>query len=271
MYSAYKLNRQGDNIQPWCIPFPIWNQSVVPCPVLTVTSWPAYRSRPACQDAGQVVRYSYLLKNFPQFIVIHTVKGFGIVSKAEVDVFLELSCFFDDPTDIGNFVSSSCAFSKSSLNIWKFSVHILLKPCLENFECYFASMWDEYNCVLVWTVFGIAFGIGMETDLFQSYSHCWVFQICWHNEYTTFTESYFSIWNNSTWIPSPPLALFIMMLLKAHLKTQKWKFLRMQVQTIKTLILRVLIYSRKKENTVYFEQSEVRVRLRISRRRVYMP
>ena len=171
MYSVFKLNKQGDNIQPWCIPFPIWNQSVVPCPVLTVTSWPAYRSRPACQDAGQVVRYSYLLKNFPQFIVIHTVKGFGIVSKAEVDVFLELSCFFDDPTDIGNFVSSSCAFSKSSLNIWKFSVHILLKPCLENFECYFASMWDECNCGVVWTLFRIAF--------LWDWNENWPFPVLW--------------------------------------------------------------------------------------------
>ena len=80
------------------------------------------------------------MKNFPQFVAIHTVKGFGIVNKAEVDVFLELSCFFDDPTDVGNLISGSPAFSKSSLNIWKFTVHILLKPGLENFEHYFVSM-----------------------------------------------------------------------------------------------------------------------------------
>ena len=79
---------------------------------------------------------SHPLKNFPQFIVIHTVKGFGIVNKAEVDVFLELSCFFDDPTDVGNLISGSSAFSKSSLKIWKFMVHVLLKPGLENFERY---------------------------------------------------------------------------------------------------------------------------------------
>ena len=79
------------------------------------------------QEAGNVVWYSYLLKNFPQFVVIHTVKGFSIINKAEVDVFLELSCFFNDPTDVGNFNSGSSAFSKSSLNIWKFTVHILLK------------------------------------------------------------------------------------------------------------------------------------------------
>ena len=101
------------------------------------------------QKAGKVVWYSYLLKNFPEFIVIHTVKGFGIVNKVEVDVFLELSCFFDDPVDVGNLISGSSAFTKSSLNIWKFTVHVLLKPHLENFEHYFASMWDECNCVVV--------------------------------------------------------------------------------------------------------------------------
>ena len=109
------------------------------------------------QEAGQVVWYSFLCKNFPQFVVIHTVKGFGIVNKAEVDVFLELSWFFADPTDVHDLISGSSAFSRSSLNIWKFSVHILLKPCLENFVNYFASMWDEWNCAVVWTFFGIAF------------------------------------------------------------------------------------------------------------------
>ena len=95
------------------------------------------------QEAGKVVWYSHLFKNFPQFFVIHTVKGFGVVNKAEVDVFLELSCFFDDLTDAGNLISGSPAFSKSSLNIWKFTVHILLKPGLANFKHYFASVWDK--------------------------------------------------------------------------------------------------------------------------------
>ena len=105
------------------------------------------------QEAGQVVWYSHLVKNFPQFVVIYIVKGFGVVNKAEVDVFLELSCFFSDPTDVGN-----SAFSKSSLNIWKFTVHVLLKPGLKKFEHYFASMWKWklLNCIrlfaTLWTV-----------------------------------------------------------------------------------------------------------------------
>ena len=100
-------------------------KSVASSPVLTVAS------------GG---RYSHLFQNFPQFNVIHIVKGFGIVNKAEIDVFLELSCFFDDPEDVGNLISGSSAFSKTSLNICKFKVHLLLKPGLKNFEHYFASV-----------------------------------------------------------------------------------------------------------------------------------
>ena len=92
------------------------------------------------QEAGKVVWYSHLLKNFSQFVVIYTIKGFGVINKAEVDVFLELSCFFNDPADVGNLISGSSAFSKSSLNIQKFTVHVILKLGLENFEHYFASM-----------------------------------------------------------------------------------------------------------------------------------
>ena len=123
------------------------------------------------QEAGKVIWYSHLFKNFPQFLVIHTVKDFGIVNKAEVDVFLEFSCFFYDPADVGNFVSGSSAFSKSSLNIWKFSVHILLKPSLENFEHYFASMWNECSCAIVWTFFGIA--------LLWDWNENWPFPVLW--------------------------------------------------------------------------------------------
>ena len=155
MYSAYKLNKQGDNIQPWHTPFPIWNQSqFVPCLVLNCCFLTGIQ---VSQEAGQVVWYSHLLKNFPQFVVIHTVKGFSIINEAEVDVFLAFSCFSYDPTDVGNLILGSTAFSKSSLNIWKFSVHLLLKPSLENFEHYFAGMWDGCNCVVVLTSFGIAF------------------------------------------------------------------------------------------------------------------
>ena len=106
------------------------------------------------QETGKVVWYSHLLKNFPQFVVIYTEKGFGVINKA--DFLLEFSCFFYDPTDVGNLISGSSAFSKSSLNIWKLMVLMLLKSGLEYFEHFFASMWDECNCVVVWTFFGSA-------------------------------------------------------------------------------------------------------------------
>ena len=150
--------------------------------------------------------------------MIYAVKDLSDVSEAEVDVFLEFSCSFDDPTDVGNLIVSSFAFSKSSLKIWKFLVHVLLKHSLENFEHYFASMWNECNCAVVWAFFALPFfGIGMKTDLFQSCGHCWVFQVCWCTEYSTFTASSFRIWNNSTGIPSSPLVLFVVMLPKALL------------------------------------------------------
>ena len=113
------------------------------------------------QETGQVVWYSHLFQNFPQFIVIHTVKGFGRVNKAEIDVFLELSCFFDDPADVGNLFSGSSAFSKTSLNIRKFMVHIFLKPGLENFEPYSTSMWDECNWAVVWGFLALPFFAGI--------------------------------------------------------------------------------------------------------------
>ena len=119
---------------------------------------------------------------------------------------------FYDPRD----VSMISAFSKFSLNIWKFLVHVLLEPSLENFEHYFASMLDECNCVVVWTFFWHLpfFRIGMKTNFFQSCGHCWVFQICWHIECSNFNASSCRIWNSSTGIPSPLLALFIVMLLR---------------------------------------------------------
>ena len=108
------------------------------------------------QEAGKVIGIPIFLRVF-QFVVIHTVKGFGVVKKAEWDVFLECSCFFDDPVNVGNLISGPSVFSKSSLNIWKFSVQILLKIGLENFEHYFPSMWDECICAVIWAFFGIAF------------------------------------------------------------------------------------------------------------------
>ena len=106
------------------------------------------------QDAGQVIWYSHFFQNFPHSVVIYIVKCFGIDNKVEI---LELSCFFDDPADVGNSVSGFSAFSKTSLNIWKFTVQILLKPHLENFKHYFASIWDECNCAVLSTFFGISF------------------------------------------------------------------------------------------------------------------
>ena len=189
MYSAYKLNRQGDNIELWCTPFPIWNLSVVPCPVLTVASWPAYRF------LKMQVRWPGIpiSQNFPQFVVIHTVKGFGVVNKARVDVFLELSCFSMIQQRLAIWSLVPLHFLNPPwTDIWKFMVHVLLKPGLENFEHSFASMWNEYNCAVVWTFFGIAFLWDWnENWAFQSCGHCWVFQICWHVECSTFTASSF--------------------------------------------------------------------------------
>ena len=131
-----------------------------------------------------MVWYSHLFQNFPQFVVIHTVKGFGVISKAEVDVLLELSCFFYDSADVGNLISGSSAFSKTSLNIWKFMVHVLLKPG-----------WIILSITLLACEMSALpfFEIGMKTDLFQSCGHCCVFQICWHMECSTFTALPFRI------------------------------------------------------------------------------
>ena len=126
MYSAYKLNKQGDHIQP----FLIWNQSIVPCPVITA-AFDVHTDFSGGRSGGLVF---HLFKNFPQFVVIHTVESFRVVNEAEVDVFLEFCCFFYDPAFVGYLISGFSAFSKPSLNIWKFLVHILSKPSLENFE-----------------------------------------------------------------------------------------------------------------------------------------
>ena len=134
--------------------------SIVPCLVLTAASWPAYRF------LKRQVRWSGVPISWRTFhsLLWSRVKGFGIANKAGIDVFLELSCFFNDPADVGNLISGSSAFSKSILNIWMFTVYILLKPGLENFEYYFASMWDECNCVLFEYSLALPF-FGMEWKL----------------------------------------------------------------------------------------------------------
>ena len=125
------------------------------------------------QEAGQVVWYTHFFKNFPQFVVIYTVKDFSIVNEVEVDAFLDFSCFFFDLTYVGNLISGSSAFSKLSLNIWKFLVHILLKP-----EHYLDSMWNEYNCEIVWTFFRIAF--------LWYWNENWPFPVLWPLPFSKF-------------------------------------------------------------------------------------
>ena len=162
MHSTYNLNKQGDNIQQHVLLSQFGTSSLVP--VLTVASWPAYKF------LKRQIRWSGIpisLRIF-QLVMINRVKGFSIVNEAEVDVFLEFSCFFYDPTDVGNLISASFAFSKSSLNIWKFLVHVLLKPSLENFEHYFASMWNECS---IWAFFGIAF--------LWDWNENWPFLVLW--------------------------------------------------------------------------------------------
>ena len=170
IYSAYKLNKQDDSIQPWWTPFPIWNQPVVSCLLLTVASWPAYRF------LRSLVRWSGIPISWRifQFVVIHTVKGFSEVSEIEVDIYMEF-CWSNR---CWQFDLWSSAFSKSDLYIWKFSDHILwnlvwriLSITLPACEMSTVVWWFELSLALPF------FGIAMKTDLFQSCGHCWVFQI----------------------------------------------------------------------------------------------
>ena len=147
MYLAYKLNKQDDNRKPWCTPFPTLNQPIVPCPVLIVVYWPAYRF---LKRQVRCSVFSIFFRIF-QFVVIHTVKGFSVVSETEVDVFLEFPCFFLWFSGCWHLISGSSAFSKSSLYLWKFSVHVLLKPRLKDFEHNLTSMWNECNHTVVLT------------------------------------------------------------------------------------------------------------------------
>ena len=139
------------------------------CPVLTVQFF--LNCIQISQEADQVVWYSHLLKNSPQFIVTHTVKSFGIVNKAKIDVFYGTLFLLRWSSGCGNLIFGSSAFSKSSLNIWEFLAHVLLKPRLENFEHYFANVWDECKCVVVWAFFGIAF--------LWDWNENWPFPVLW--------------------------------------------------------------------------------------------
>ena len=160
MHSAYKLNMERDKNT-------VSKLSVIPCLVLTVASWPTYRF------LTRQVRWSgtpISLRIF-QFVVICPVKGFSIVNEAETDVFLEFPCFLSDLVNVDNLISNSSAFSKSSLFIWKFSVHVLLKPSLKDFEHNLTSIWNQCNCLVVWTFFGIA--------LLWDWNENWPFPVLW--------------------------------------------------------------------------------------------
>ena len=132
--------------------FPSFEPVHFPCPVLLLLT-----CIQVSQETDKISWYFCLSKSFSQFVMIHTVKGFSTVNETEVDVFLEFPCFLYDATDVTNLISGSSAFSKPSLNIWKFSVHVMLKCSLENSEHYFTSMWDECNCAVVWAFLGFAF------------------------------------------------------------------------------------------------------------------
>ena len=168
MYSACKLNTtQGDNMQPVVLLSQFWAS-----PLFYVRFCYFLTCIRVSHKTGKVVRYSHLFKNFTQFVVIHTVNSFSVVNEAEVDVLLEFPCFLYDPTNVGNLIFGSSAFSKPRLYIWKFSVHILLKLSLKDFECYLASMWNEQNCMVFWNSLALPFArIGVKTDLFQSCPH----------------------------------------------------------------------------------------------------
>ena len=192
MYSAYKLNKQCDNITVLMSFFP----SFEPGSCSMTGSKGCFLTCKVSQEASKVVWYSCVFRHFPQFVWSTQRLPPSQWSRSRW-FFLEFPCFFYDPADVGNLISGSYAFSKSSLYIWKFLVHVLLKPSLENFEHYLASEWDECNWVVVWIFFGIdLFGIGMKTDLFQSCGHCWLFQMCWHIECSTFTASSFRIFHH---------------------------------------------------------------------------
>ena len=165
MSSAYRLNKQGDNRQPCCTPFSILNQSVVSYRVLTLASWATYRF------LRRQVRYSHLFKSLPLFVMIHTVKSFSVVDKTEVDTFLEFPCFLHYQVNVANLTSDSCAFYKPCLDIWKFLVHRMLKPSMQDSKHDLSSMGVKCNCPMVWTFFS--------TTLLGNCDEDWPFPALW--------------------------------------------------------------------------------------------
>ena len=167
MYCTFKLNKQGDSIQPCQTPFWILNLSDVPCKVLPVASWPTYRF------LRRQVRWSGVPTSLIifQFVVIHTVKGFHVVNEAEVDVFLEFLCFLYDTMDVGNLISGSSDFSKPSLYIWKFLIQVLLKTSSKDFEHNPTSIGSECNCLVAWIFF--------ITSLLWDWDEDWPFPVLW--------------------------------------------------------------------------------------------
>ena len=211
------------------------------------------------QKAGQVVWYSHFFKNFPQFVVIHTAKAFSIVKETEVDFFFNSIAvsIIRQMLVIWSLSICSSVFSKSSFYIWKFLVHLMLKPSLKDFEHYLASMWNKHNCMAVWQFFGIALPwTGMKTDHFQSCGYSWVFQISWHLKYSTLTASSFIILNSSAGIPSPPLALFVVIILKACLTSLARIIQLSSVQSLSRVLLLATPWTAARQASLHHQLPE---------------
>ena len=216
MCSVYRLKNQGNSRLSCCSrSFLILNQSVVPYRVLTVAYWLAYRF------LRRQVRWcgSPISKSFPQFLMIQSQRLYLCWwNRDRWFFFLKFPCFFYNPVIVSNLISGSSFFSKLSLDIWKFLVCIMLKPSMQDFKHDLTSMGDEYNYLMLAYSLVLPFlGIGMKIGLFQSCSHCWVFQIFWHNEHKTLTALSFRDLNSSAGISLHLLALLIAVFPKAHL------------------------------------------------------
>ena len=197
MYSAYNLNKQGNNIQPWYTPFPVWNQSIVPCPVLCCFLTCIEIS----EEAGKWSDIPISLRIFHSLLWSTQSKVLASLVEQKLMTFFCNSLAFLWSANLGNLIFGSSTFSKTGLNILKFTFHVLLKPSLKNFEHYLLTC--EMSATVWWFEHSLAlpfFRIGMKTDISQSSGHCWVFQICWHIECSMFTASSFRIWNSSTGI-----------------------------------------------------------------------